>query len=187
MEEIIDTRPFFDSPKKGQEELEIVFQKYEARGFQRWQPPVVLTRFKFTSEARFVAVENKTVDQAIKEIVDKAHQETGLWWQGEAVVELIEQNQKKAHVFLRNKFGPEALKELAEELYTRQKDKNEGRGVSCVRDIADALSQGDFERAKAICFNEGDKFDGVPDIRETLEDRLFAPDEGTPWDLFKKK
>lgn len=186
MEEIIDTRTF-GSSKEGQEGLEKIFQKYEARGFQRWQPPVVLTRFKFTSEAKFVVVEEKTVQQAVEDIVEEANRISGLWWQGETVVEVFEQGQKRVHVFLRNKFGSEALKELADKLDKLQSEKNSGRGVRHVRYIVDDLRKGDLQSAKADCLNQGDKFGNISDIRQILESELFAPDERTPWNLFKEK
>jgi len=77
-------------------------------------------------------------------------------------------------------------KELAEELNNLQKDKNEGRGVSCVETVAKYLKWGDIEKARAVCFNEHDKILRYPEIKKFLVDNLFKNQEEHPWSVIDK-
>ena len=49
-----------------------------------------------------------------------------------------------------------------------QAEKNDGRGVSCVRSIVAFLKHGDVESAQAVLVNEGDKIRNYPDIEKFL-------------------
>jgi len=80
------------------------------------------------------------------------------------------------------KIKPEKnLTQLADQLDQIQSKENEGRGVTCVRDIVHHLRQENIEDAKAICWNEYDKIRNYPDIQEFLINNLFKPEEQTPW------
>ena len=65
---------------------------------------------------------------------------------------------------------------LANKLDDLQKDKNDGRGVSCMQTLIFYLRQGDVRSAKAICWNEADKNVNYPDIRKVLQKELFLGD-----------
>ena len=70
----------------------------------------------------------------------------------------------------------EPLLELADALDTLQKEKNSGRGVSCVQTLILHLKLGDTEKAKAVCWNEADKIVTYPDIRKVIQQELFSKD-----------
>ena len=72
---------------------------------------------------------------------------------------------------------------LANELDELQKVKNDGRGVSHIKTLIVYLRRGDVESAKALCFNESDKFYGLEDIQEIIIKKLFQGKEH-PWKLF---
>ncbi len=69
------------------------------------------------------------------------------------------------------------FKKLADELDNLQKDKNNGRGVSCVQTIVFYLRQGDGRSAKNVCWNEADKISNYPDIRRVLQKKLYSGDD----------
>ncbi len=63
---------------------------------------------------------------------------------------------------------------LSEQLFKLQKDKNNGRGVSCVRDVCNYLIFGDRVKAKAVVTNDWDKIANYPDIAQFLKDNELA-------------
>lgn len=63
---------------------------------------------------------------------------------------------------------------LNDQLYALQCPKNEGRGVSCVRSIANEILRGDTESAKIITSIEWDKIRSYPDIAQWLKNNGFA-------------
>jgi hypothetical protein len=63
-----------------------------------------------------------------------------------------------------------------------QSTKNNGLGVDCVQTIVVYLRLGNTDKAKAVCYNEGDKIRSYPDIAKWLELNVV----GEPWlDSFK--
>lgn len=61
------------------------------------------------------------------------------------------------------------MNELADKLEALQATKNDGRGVSCVRDIILYLRRNDIEGAKAVYDCDGDKICGsYPDIDKMI-------------------
>ena len=64
------------------------------------------------------------------------------------------------------------LKELVEKLDEMQKSKNDGRGVSCVRNIVTYLHCGYVESAKQTARIESDKIRNYPDIYEFIDNNL---------------
>jgi hypothetical protein len=61
------------------------------------------------------------------------------------------------------------LIDLGRLLNEKQSIKNDGRGVSCVKTIADYLRRSDSKNAIAVYENEGDKICGVyPDLDEII-------------------
>ncbi len=74
---------------------------------------------------------------------------------------------------------------LANELEKSQSNKNEGRGVQAIRNIISDLRRGDLKSARAECFNQSDKIDNYPDIKEILITELFQKDEKHPWSIFQ--
>jgi len=72
-----------------------------------------------------------------------------------------------------NYFDPEVLKEEAKVLYDLQKRKNDGRGIWCVRAIADYLHKGKFHLARQIRQLEGDTTRLHEDIENELR-RFFG-------------
>lgn len=63
----------------------------------------------------------------------------------------------------------EELIEMADKLDHLQQAKNDGRGVSCVKDVITYLRRGDFEQAKRIATHDHDKIGAYPDIEELME------------------
>lgn len=55
--------------------------------------------------------------------------------------------------------------DLLEQLQAKE---NDGRGITCVRSIVSYLRQGDWESAKAIRRNEGDKTRSYPEVEKAL-------------------
>ncbi len=66
---------------------------------------------------------------------------------------------------------------LADKLDGLQREKNNGRGVSCIQTIVIYLRQGDAQKARAVCWNEADKIVNYPDIRKVLQKELFLGDD----------
>ena len=62
---------------------------------------------------------------------------------------------------------------LADKLDALQAEKNDGRGVSCVRTLIMYLRRGEIDTAKAVCLNESDKIRSYPDIQDVLEKELI--------------
>lgn len=69
---------------------------------------------------------------------------------------------------------------VADELDLLQKDKNNGRGVACVKDIMGFLKRGDVKSAKAIASWDHDKIRNYPDIEDFLEKTIFEDDPDSP-------
>ena len=61
---------------------------------------------------------------------------------------------------------------LINQLDKLQSKKNEGLGVSCVRDIVFYLKRNDIENAKAVWCNDGDKIHQYSDIKNFLIEHL---------------
>lgn len=51
---------------------------------------------------------------------------------------------------------------------------NEGRGITCVKDIINCLEQNKYSLAYTICCNENDKISNYPDVKLALFD--LVPD-----------
>lgn len=64
------------------------------------------------------------------------------------------------------------IHEIADQLVLMQEKKNNGRGVSCVRTVAQYLVLNMVTEAKAVCQNEWDKIRNYPDIAEFLNRHL---------------
>jgi hypothetical protein len=63
---------------------------------------------------------------------------------------------------------------LVDELTMLQSAHNDGRGISCVRQIAGSIRQKDLEGAKAITHNDWDKIANYPDVCAFLKQHGFA-------------
>ena len=59
-----------------------------------------------------------------------------------------------------------------ENLDKLQQQKNQGRGISCVRTLIMYLKRGDVDSAKAVYLNESDKIRSYPDVAEIIK-RMF--------------
>ena len=70
-----------------------------------------------------------------------------------------------------------SFNELADKLDDLQKEKNGGRGVSCVQTVVSYLRRSDLQSARAVCWNEADKIVNYPDIRKVLQKELFSGDD----------
>ena len=64
------------------------------------------------------------------------------------------------------------LKALSKILMKMQEDKNDGRGITVVRDIAFHLKKGEVAQAKATARNDSDKLWSYPDIRRFIHDMI---------------
>lgn len=62
---------------------------------------------------------------------------------------------------------------LYKSLELLQKDKNNGRGVSCVQTIIFYLKNGERDKANAVVSNEWDKISCYPDIADFLVQHNF--------------
>lgn len=51
-----------------------------------------------------------------------------------------------------------------------QSKQNDGRGINCVRTIITYLNKGDFESAKAVRVNDGDKIASYPEVEKLICD-----------------
>ena len=80
---------------------------------------------------------------------------------------------------------PEGSKEdcarLAAELLALQKDKNNGRGVACIRDIVGFLRLGDLESARRISNHDLDKIRNYSEIAKWLIKNLYDREHPHPW------
>jgi hypothetical protein len=79
----------------------------------------------------------------------------------------------------------ERLQRLGAELQTLQAEKNDGRGVSCVRTVVTYLEMGKLDKAQAVCWNESDKMHSYPDIQKFIVENVFG-EEKHPWWLSYK-
>ena len=64
--------------------------------------------------------------------------------------------------------------EVAQKLFDLQAQENEGRGISCVRQVVDELRRGDIEGARIIADMDGDKLRSHPKIENYLEETIFV-------------
>lgn len=76
--------------------------------------------------------------------------------------------------------------EIAEQLDLLQKDKNDGRGVTCIKTIIEFLKRGDIKSAKHIAEWDHDKINNYPDIEDFLEKTIFEDDPDSPVKLRKR-
>ena len=65
--------------------------------------------------------------------------------------------------------------ELADRIDRLQQLANDGRGHSVARQIAICLKRGEVRDACAIAFNDGDKFELQPELKELIERELPSP------------
>jgi len=63
--------------------------------------------------------------------------------------------------------------DLAQRLHELQVSKNNGRGVDHIRTIISFLRAGMIDKAKAVCYNEGDKMRSYSDILKVIEEELL--------------
>ena len=75
---------------------------------------------------------------------------------------------------------------LADKLEQMESVTNNGRGVQHIKYIIDSLRRGNIDEAKTDCFNQSDKFDFIPEIKEVIKRELFEDGEKHPWSLFEK-
>ena len=79
------------------------------------------------------------------------------------------------------------MEELADQLDIMQSEKNEGRGVSCIKTIVTCLRATPYKgTAKIVAWNENDKIRQYPDLWNLLNDNLFGPDEDSPKKLSER-
>jgi hypothetical protein len=75
------------------------------QGFQKWpEAPVLTTTAGLTADAKFQTRDVKTPEDAIKEVLAEAERLSGKEeeeWEVRLIVETFDQNQKRAHIFLR--------------------------------------------------------------------------------------
>lgn len=64
--------------------------------------------------------------------------------------------------------------ELSYELTKLQENENDGRGVSCVRQVAAEILWGDYKGAKTIAHTDWDKIRNYPEIAQWLKNKGFA-------------
>lgn len=76
--------------------------------------------------------------------------------------------------------------ELGEELQALAQKANAGRGHRVSLDVAHLLQAGRVGAARATAFNESDKFDWVPDLKNWIARNLFSHGEENPWNLREK-
>lgn len=63
---------------------------------------------------------------------------------------------------------------IGKNLYDLQGEHNDGRGISCVRQVAEELMRFDIKGAKAIAHNEWDKISNYPNVVEFLKNHDLA-------------
>ena len=68
--------------------------------------------------------------------------------------------------------------ELAAELHSLQRVKNDGRGVSCVRDVIAFLDRQEPKMAAIICCNEWYEIRNYKDIKDCLVENLLGKEPG---------
>ena len=73
---------------------------------------------------------------------------------------------------------------VADRLFALQAAENDGRGISCVRQVVDELRRGDIEGARIIADMDGDKLRAHPGIENYLEETIFV---GVPDSRMKLK
>ena len=77
------------------------------------------------------------------------------------------------------------LDEMADKLDALQGVKNDGRGVSCVRDIIAYLRRGDIGSARQVARTDHDKINDAlglnADIKEFIKKELFRGEAKHPW------
>lgn len=66
---------------------------------------------------------------------------------------------------------------LASQLDELQRARNDGRGISCVRQIVQDLQRNDVRGAKMITFNEWDKIANYRDVAQWLIKNKFADED----------
>ena len=78
---------------------------------------------------------------------------------------------------------------LANLLDELQKEKNSGRGVSCVQEIVMWLRKGDIGKARAVATHDADKihdtFGRYRDIEELIKTELFRGENEHPWSFLE--
>jgi hypothetical protein len=82
--------------------------------------------------------------------------------------------------------GQEYYNALADKLDALQSEKNDGRGVGHIRTLVTYLRKGMIREAKAVPFNESDKYTYLDDLKEVVKKELYEPGEKHPWSLFEK-
>ena len=75
---------------------------------------------------------------------------------------------------------------LAEQLDELQNQENNGRGISCIRQVVADLRVGDLENARQVCFWDHDKIINYPQIKSFIIANLFEPGEDHPWSVLEK-
>lgn len=86
----------------GEIDLKNKSQELIQQGFQAWPEGVSLTRIKFnTDDGKFHTVDAKSPEQATQEVLAEAEKLSGGKWEAKTIVETFQQNQKRAHIFLR--------------------------------------------------------------------------------------
>ena len=65
-----------------------------------------------------------------------------------------------------------------------EKQKNDGRGVCCVRTVIFYLEKGHYDQALACCRNENDKIRNYADIQELLYQMI--PEYLADWERLRK-
>ncbi len=75
---------------------------------------------------------------------------------------------------------------LVDKLEQMEGEANNGRGVQHIKYIINSLRRGNIDEAKVDCFNQSDKFDSIPEIKEVIKRELFKEGEKHPWSLFEK-
>lgn len=65
-------------------------------------------------------------------------------------------------------------KEISSYLFEMQQNKNQGRGVSCIRSVCTYLDLGKIHDAKLIIEHDWDKISNYKDIAEFLKNVMLA-------------
>ncbi len=92
-----------------------------------------------------------------------------------ALLERLNPEDKNYLVFMRQveHATPEVQKltfaEIANRLEVLQQNENNGRGVSCVKEVIVWLRRGDFEKAKLMATHDHDKIANYPEIERIME------------------
>ena len=80
----------------------------------------------------------------------------------------------------------EQLNKMADELDSLQAKENEGRGITCVKDVVTSLRRGDLDSAKQVCSWDHDKIGNYPEIKEFIKNNLFNKDKEHPWSVLER-